>query len=597
MRRAAARLAAALVLALVAWTAGAAASSPAAEAAGGAAFGPVARRAAGLAPATTATTATDPNALSSPPTQTKPPVGHVRSAREVIAAARRVPKVRAILPHHPGWRAEAFLKGAYDWQVSFYSRDGKEVAQVLIDDHSGTVLEAWTGFQVAWSMARGYPGAFGRKVNALYVWIPLCVLFVLPFFDRRRIFRALHLDLLVLLGFSISLAFFNHGEIGLSVPLAYPFLGYLLVRMLMLGWRRGPGARTRPTQPLRLLVPRSWLVAGVVFLLGFHVGLNVVNSNVIDVGYAGVIGANHLRTGKPLYGHFPKDNQHGDTYGPVNYYAYVPAELAFHWGGAWDDLPAAHAAAIAFDLLTALGLFLLGRRVRGPTLGVALAYAWAAFPFTIYASSSNSNDSLVALLIVAALLVVSSAPARGAAVALAGLTKFAPLGLAPLLLRTPDGVPRRRPRSGRRSALGYVVGFAVAAAVIMLPVLLGGHLRTFYDQTLGFQNGRGSPFSIWGLYGWGTAQTVVKVAGVVLALAVAVVPRRRDLFQVAALGAAVIIALQLGITHWFYLYIPWFLPLVMLALLGRFPEPASRTVVASATAAPRRPATVAVPVG
>ena len=42
------------------------------------------------------------------------------------------------------------------------------------------VTEAWTGFQVAWSMARGYPGAFGRQVNALYVWLPMCVLFLVP---------------------------------------------------------------------------------------------------------------------------------------------------------------------------------------------------------------------------------------------------------------------------------------------------------------------------------------------------------------------------------------------------------------------------------
>jgi hypothetical protein len=37
----------------------------------------------------------------------------------------------------------------------------------------------------------------------------------------------------------------------------------------------------------------------------------------------------------------------------------------------------------------------------------------------------------------------------------------------------------------------------------------------------------------------------------------------------AALGAAVLIASQLGVTHWFYLYICWFLPLVLVGLLGR----------------------------
>ena len=105
--------------------------------------------------------------------------------------------------------------------MSFF-RDGDEVVQVQVDDRSGAVLEQWTGDQVAWTMARGYEGAFGRKLNAPYVWIPLCVLFLAPFVDLRRPFRLLHLDLLVLLGFGVSHVFFNRGEIGVSVPLVYP---------------------------------------------------------------------------------------------------------------------------------------------------------------------------------------------------------------------------------------------------------------------------------------------------------------------------------------------------------------------------------------
>ena len=53
----------------------------------------------------------------------------------------------------------------------------------------------------------------------------------------------------------------------------------------------------------------------------------------------------------------------------------------------------------------------------------------------------------------------------------------------------------------------------------------------------------------------------------------ALAPRRRDLVGLAALTAAILIALQLGVTHWFYLYIPWFFPLVMIALLGRWGAP------------------------
>ena len=62
---------------------------------------------------------------------------------------------------------------------------------------------------------------------------------MLPFFNFRRPFSLLHLDLLVLLSFSVSLAFFNHGHIYPSVPLVYPPLLYLLARMLALTRRRG----------------------------------------------------------------------------------------------------------------------------------------------------------------------------------------------------------------------------------------------------------------------------------------------------------------------------------------------------------------------
>ena len=85
----------------------------------------------------------------------------------------------------------------------------------------------------------------------------------------------------------------------------------------------------------------------------------------------------------------------------------MPFEQIFGWSGKWDDLPAAHAAAIFFDLLAIALLFLIGRRMRGPTLGVALAYAWVSYPFTLFALESNSNDSLVGALVLAAVLAAS----------------------------------------------------------------------------------------------------------------------------------------------------------------------------------------------
>jgi hypothetical protein len=518
-------------------------------------------------------TAVDPNALVRPSREDVPPAGRGLTAERVAAIADRGAKVRRARREYPGSTREVFLKGSDRWQVSYFARTKpgeprKEIAQVLVDDATGRVVEAWTDYQVPWSMARGYPGAFGRIVNAPWVWIPLAGLFVAPFL--RPPWRLLHLDLLVLSAFSISTACFNAARIDWSVPLVYPPLVYLLARMLWIGLRRGADAREEARRPLPLLVPVSWLAIAVIFLVGFRITLNVTNSNVIDVGYAGVIGADRIVDGDPLYGRFPRDNAMGDTYGPVVYLAYVPFEQALTWSGAWDDLPAAHAAAIAFDLLALLLCFLIGRRVRGPDLGVLLAYAWAAYPFTLYALMSNSNDALVAALVLAAVWAAGSAPARGAFVALAGLTKFAPLALAPLFALSDPA----RTRSRLRALAGFAVGFAVAAVLAFAPLAGDLSLRDFWDHTIAFQASRGSPFSIWGLYdpdvSWlNYAQRAVQIAGVLLALALAFVPRRRDVVGLAACSAAILIALQIGVTHWFYLYIPWFFGLVMIALLGR----------------------------
>ena len=120
----------------------------------------------------------------------------------------------------------------------------------------------------------------------------------------------------------------------------------------------------------------------------------------------------------------------------------------------------------------------------------------------------------------------------------------------------------------------------LTVAVVSIPAITNDSLHTIYERTFAYQSDRESPFSIWGLYGssptgghylhWlSDAREAVVGAGIALALALAVLPRREDLVGLAAACAAVLIAVQLGIDHWFYLYIPWFFGLVMLALLGQ----------------------------
>ncbi len=498
------------------------------------------------------------------------------TAEQARAAARGVPKIARELRRHRGADLVAIRKDGR-WVVQSFApgKQQKQIVEVYVDPYTGRVTEAWTGYQVAWGMARGYPGAFGRSVNSPWIWITLCVLFVLPFVDPRRPLRMLHLDLLMLVGFSVSLAFFNDANLGVSVPLSAIPLAYLAIRLAAIGLRRNP----RPPEPLRLLIP--WHVLGglTLFLVGLRVGLNMTDGNIIDVGYSGVIGADKLVHGRELYGAFPTDNAQGDTYGPLLYLAYAPFELVWPWVGRWNDLPAAHAASAAFDLACVVLLFLIGRRIRGTELGVVLAYAWVAFPFTIYATNSGTNDALPAALVLAAIYAASRPFARGALGMAAGLTKLAPLALLPLLA-THD--LRRGSRAGPllRFSAGAALVFAIAAALVLTKT----DPRTFWDRTIGFQTSRDAPFSVWGYYGggWDIAQRVVQAGLVVFAVAVAFVPRRDDLVGLAALAGAILVGVQLAATYWFYLYLVWAVPLALIAFLGRLPADQTAPVMSPA---------------
>ncbi len=506
--------------------------------------------------------------------QEEPAPGDVSSA-EATQAAAKDPNVLKEKREHPGLVPSPTFKNE-QWEVGWFEGE-HEYALVMVDPKTGKVTESWTGYQVAWEMARGYSGEFAHSLNSPFIWLPLCAVFLVGLFDWRRRRRIANLDLLVLLGFGVSHFFFNQGNIGLSVPLAYPVLVYLLARCLWIGFG-GRGGGLRPVWPT------LWLLVAALFLMGFRVGLNMADAGAIDVGYAGVVGADKIVHGEPLYGDFPEDIHSGDTYGPVNYLAYVPFERVWPYTGEWDKLPAAHGASIAFDLATFALLLLLGIRIRpgpaGRRLGTILAFGWAAFPYTAYVLMSDSNDALISALLVATLVLLAKPLWRGVTLSLATWAKFVPLVLAPMLLTyRPEAGSRPAEKSVRarirraqdavlsRSAALFVIGFAVVTVVVMTWPAIDPGLKVFYERTIAAQAGRVSPFSIWGQdEALEPLRVGLLVATGALAIALAFVPRRKSLLQVAALSAALMIGVQLTLHHWFYLYIVWFFPLMLVAL-------------------------------
>jgi hypothetical protein len=533
------------------------------------------------------------------------PSGPGLTDRQAIQAALRDPKVADWVDRYPTkslTKESTFDEETGLWEVNVWSDlpDAGQIVEAKVEDSTGRVTEAWTGPQVAWKMARGYDGAFGRSINDAWIWLSFCAVFLLGLADFRRPLSMRNLDLAVLLSFGLSLHFFNQGRIFTAMPLVYPPLLYLLGRMAWIGWR-GRGSPTRPLWP-------AWvLLAATVFLMGFRFGLNVQASNVIDVGLAGIDGAQRIAgEGEMPYGHMPTDdgkacgpadsdgyvrehiqtngrcessNGRGDTYGPVSYLAYVPAYAVVgfdgKWNGGsstWSGLPAAHLTSLIWDALAVIGLGLLGLRFGGRLLGAALAFAWAAYPFTQYVSNSNSNDAIMPALLVWGLWLLTSPPARGVFVALAGWTKFAALLLVPLWASYPHW--RRRPWDKALYAGGFLLGTALSFWILFLEPDPLHAARVFWDRTFGWQLSRPSPFSIWdwdeypGFPDLHAVQTAAKVVLVVGAVALYFFPRTKTPLQLAALSGALLIGFELVLTHWFYLYISWFFPFVAFAVLA-----------------------------
>jgi hypothetical protein len=259
----------------------------------------------------------------------------------------------------------------------------------------------------------------------------------------------------------------------------------------------------------------------------------------------------------------------------VTYLAYVPFAYALSpdgegTGRATADSRAARAAADAFDVLAALGLFLLGRRLaprrEGLRLGIVLAYAWAAYPYTFFATIWGYNDALVALFLVGAMLAISAPVARGLLVGLGIAAKFTTAIVAPLLATA------HRP-SSIRSVLVYVAALVLSVVAVFAPFVPPGGLSELYDRTIGWQITRRSVASVWGQFpsiGW--LHPFARVGVAAFALAIAFIPKQKTTQQIAALGAAAIVLFELSLRHWLPSYVIWFAPLAFVAIFAKGPH-------------------------
>jgi hypothetical protein len=124
-----------------------------------------------------------------------------------------------------------------------------------------------------------------------------------------------------------------------------------------------------------------------------------------------------------------------------------------------------------------------------------------------------------------------------------------------------------------------VASFLIVSLLALVPLLFepsfAHGVHVFFDRTILIQIERHSPFSLWdwkqyharGLPDLRWLQHVLEALLVVGVALLAFRPRRRSPLQLAAFSAAVLIGFEIVLTHWSYLYLPWFFPFAALALL------------------------------
>lgn len=407
------------------------------------------------------------------------------------------------------------------------------------------------------------PAVFGGvfTLHPLLIAVPWAACFVAGLLDWHHPWRAAHLDLLALAGFFPVAMLVSDDASRAGLWLAAACLGWLFARLLGAVFGAWPMPELRPS------ISSRWLGLAILILLLARIA-SLAGGNISDVGMASSLGAWRILHGQTLYGAVSWLGPGGvriyrpDSYGPFAYYAYIPFAAIF------PPVPAQLATllpAVCFDALTLAGLHTLGRRLGGRPLANAFVFVYLLYPFPDLSLTAQTNDGLIAALCVWTIVAAQCPVARGLLLAAAALTKFVPALLALQFL----GV---RPGRGR-----YALAFIAALAAMLAWPLVDSGPAQFLGSTFGYQllqRGGGVQFSIWTyLPRAATAARAILAAALVL-LALSPVPRRQaqDAREHAALAAALLIGGQLLLGYWFYSYLTWCYPLLIIAIIQARPH-------------------------
>jgi hypothetical protein len=295
--------------------------------------------------------------------------------------------------------------------------------------------------------------------------------------------------------------------------------------------------------------------------------ITLTSSGYTDVAVASLEGATDLLHGAIPYGNIHLAF-HGDTYPLLNYVLYMPAALWRPVSEPFSDMSGSVVTALLASLLVGWAFHRIARN-REPIDtngrqgdGLRAALAWFAFPPVLLAASGGAND-----LVLAACLAWMLALRTRAAGSMLALTMGVWVKLVPVILLV-IWVPYRRRELMRSGA----TAFALSAASIGLLLTLGGlGAISAMVHAIAFQFQRGSFFAPWYTFHVQWLQPLAQ-AGVLAMLLAAIVQLhvdrsiRTDLIRLSALGAALLLGIQLAANYWTWSYLPWVFPFLALAL-------------------------------
>jgi len=218
------------------------------------------------------------------------PPGFTVDPAQAVAIAKTSPKLLAIHRAEHPLHINVYVWVRSHYEIYFFYRH-KLVADQIVGPH-GRMGATYTGPLMLGFYARGQ---YGQIFDNPWVLASFTAMFLLPVLllrGRRWLDR---LDLAMLLGFGVSYALFDTTHLEPSVWAFYPVLIYLLVRMLMRGFKfRQGGGR------LDCRLPTVVLAIGLLALVVARIVITLHPSGVIDVGTASVLGAYKILHGQSI---------------------------------------------------------------------------------------------------------------------------------------------------------------------------------------------------------------------------------------------------------------------------------------------------------